>query len=373
MALTRSAPPRSISSAARRLSVRPRPRRHGLSVRRRNLTATDTDVPPRLRRPPLPKRPRLAAFPAEQSFAARRSHTTSTGDARPRAERGAIARATTSRVSSLAGRDRRPGQRPATAERAGAPHPLHRLRRIRARQRRLPAIRAKTRSATGWEEIGASAADGGRRRDVRLARPLHTQYAHFTPEYIVRAVWAGCDAARLPAAAGCSSPASARGLFPARITPRACARRAATSPASSSRSGHRAASRASAAAARQHPQPEDFARSRAPASTSTSRSAIRRSPIAGARRQALPVLGLRLHDYFIVEGVDPAEAWRSRRFRHLAWHYGQSGRVRARAHRRNGRSCPVPSGCPKAASAPTPAPTFGVDLLLLPEAQRCGG
>lgn len=63
----------------------------------------------------------------------------------------------------------------------------------------------------GWEAIGEDLQDAvGDLDHASLARC--TQYAHFTPEFIVRAIWAGLSTSD-GAAAVCSNPASARGCF----------------------------------------------------------------------------------------------------------------------------------------------------------------
>ncbi len=63
----------------------------------------------------------------------------------------------------------------------------------------------------GWDEMGTDLEEAVSGADyASLARC--TQYAHFTPEFIVRAMWAGCDGSA-GAAAGCSNPASARDCF----------------------------------------------------------------------------------------------------------------------------------------------------------------
>ncbi|MFC3726197.1 helicase-related protein [Neoaquamicrobium sediminum] len=65
----------------------------------------------------------------------------------------------------------------------------------------------------GWEEIGAaleSAVDAGDYASLSRC----TQYAHFTPEYIIRAIWAGMQ--RLGWRGGCVlEPGIGTGLFPA--------------------------------------------------------------------------------------------------------------------------------------------------------------
>ena len=77
-------------------------------------------------------------------------------------------------------------RRPPTAEEQAETHPLHGLRRVRARQRRLQAPgRGRVPERLGGDRRRARARC--RREVVRVARALHT-VRHFTPEYIVRAV-----------------------------------------------------------------------------------------------------------------------------------------------------------------------------------------
>ena len=78
--------------------------------------------------------------------------------------------------------------------------------------------------------------------------------------------------------------------------------------------------------------------------------------------RALRSLGLRLHDYFIVKAIRLLKPGAGR-LRHLARYDGQGRQRRARGNR---KSTPISSarcGCPRAASAPTPAPDVVVDIL----------
>ena len=131
-------------------------------------------------------------------------------NARPREEL-ARSRAGQSRSDPARGRDR---GRTAAGDggRAGTADPLHRVRRVRARQRRLPAP-GEDAFRNGWEEIGGeleALVDAG--SYASLARC--TQYAHFTPEYIIRAVWMAVM--RLGFRGGrVLEPGIGSGLFPA--------------------------------------------------------------------------------------------------------------------------------------------------------------
>ncbi|ACI59562.1 helicase domain protein (plasmid) [Rhizobium leguminosarum bv. trifolii WSM2304] len=78
------------------------------------------------------------------------------------------------------------------------------------------------RFRTGWEELGGSLeASVGQAEYASLARC--TQYAHFTPEFIVRAIWAGL--VRMGFAGGrVLEPGIGTGLFPA-LMPKAISAR----------------------------------------------------------------------------------------------------------------------------------------------------
>jgi adenine-specific DNA methylase len=103
-------------------------------------------------------------------------------------------------------------RRPPAAEEQET-HPLHELWRVRARQRRLQRP-GQAAFRKGWEEIGGELeriVDAG--SYASLARCI-TQYAHFTPEYIVRAVWTAVE--RLGFRGGrVLEPGIGSGLFPA--------------------------------------------------------------------------------------------------------------------------------------------------------------
>ena len=135
-------------------------------------------------------------------------------------------------------------------------------------------VRAKTAFRAGWEEIGAELEAAVSGQDyASLARC--TQYAHFTPEFIVRAIWSGLQ--RLGWRGGrVLEPGIGTGLFPA-LMPGASARR---DPCHRRRARSRHGTDcSSAAAAGAHHQRR--LRPRRPAgSVSTSPSATRRSPIA---------------------------------------------------------------------------------------------
>ena len=181
-------PSPSISSATRRSrpasgsASQPSPPR---------ANPTTLTAPSRLRHPPLPFRSRLP-LRSRRSFAARISISTATAGSR---RAGAIAR---ERTLPRSGSQRQieAEHRPATAEEQATPHPLHRLRRVRARQRRLPAPgRGRVPERLGGDRRRARARC--RRQVLRLARALHA----------VRPLHAGihrpsgldgCDAARLP-------------------------------------------------------------------------------------------------------------------------------------------------------------------------------
>ncbi len=65
----------------------------------------------------------------------------------------------------------------------------------------------------GWDDLGSSLENAVSDADyASLARC--TQYAHFTPEFIIRAIWAGCGSSA-GAAGRVLEPGIGTGLFPA--------------------------------------------------------------------------------------------------------------------------------------------------------------
>lgn len=151
---------------------------------------------------------------------------------------------------------------------------------------------------TGWEEIGSALEDAVAEADyASLARC--TQYAHFTPEFIVRAIWAGLR--RLGWRGGrILEPGIGTGLFPALM------------PEHLREVSHVTGVELDPVTARivRLLQPRariltgDFARTEMPASFDL---AIGNPPFSDRTvrsGRAYRSLGLRLHDYFIVRSID---------------------------------------------------------------------
>jgi N12 class adenine-specific DNA methylase/adenine-specific DNA methylase len=150
----------------------------------------------------------------------------------------------------------------------------------------------------GWEEIGAAMESAVSVADyASLARC--TQYAHFTPEYIVRAVWAGVT--RLGLRGGrVLEPGIGTGLFPALM------------PENLRGASHLTGVELDPVTARitalLHPRAhiinQDFARTELPQHFDL---AIGNPPFSDRTvrsDRAFRFLGLRLHDYFIVKAID---------------------------------------------------------------------
>ncbi len=190
----------------------------------------------------------------------------------------------------------------------------------------------ETEFAQGWDEIGADLQDAVDDADyASLARC--TQYAHFTPEFVVQAIWAAV--LRLGWRGGrVLEPGAGTGLFlgaDARRSARGLPRHRRRA-----RSRHRP-HRAAAAAAGAHRR-RRFRTHRAAATLRPGdrQSALLRShralgPHAAFARPAPPRL---LHR----QGDQPAEAGGAGRLRHLARHDGQGGWGGARADRAARRS-----------------------------------
>ena len=162
------------------------------------------------------------------------------------------------------------------------------------------AARAMTRFRKGWDEIGAelegAVVDAG--SYASLARC--TQYAHFTPEFIVRAIWSAVERLGwrggrvLEPGIGTRPVSGVDAGSPARRLP--CHRHRA-------RSGHRA-DRPAACSRRRGSSP---AISRGPSCRPHFDLAIGNPPFSDRtvrQRPCLRSLGLRLHDYFIAQSID---------------------------------------------------------------------
>ena len=168
--------------------VRPRPWRHSLP---RRGEPDDADRAVSSRHPPLPFRSRRrfeAGDRSRREFPSRR---------RPRAcKELARSRAREHRRDPARSGRSRPNIVRATAEEQAQ---LIRFTGFGASELANGVFRRPGEDAfrKGWEEIGGEL-EGvvDARSYASLARC--TQYAHFTPEYIVRAVWAAVHAARLP-------------------------------------------------------------------------------------------------------------------------------------------------------------------------------
>ncbi|THK36767.1 lactate dehydrogenase [Ensifer sp. MPMI2T] len=150
----------------------------------------------------------------------------------------------------------------------------------------------------GWEEVGSALEDAVSETDyASLARC--TQYAHFTPEFIVRAIWSGLQ--RLGWRGGrVLEPGIGTGLFPALI------------PEGLRDASHVTGIELDPVTSRiaQLLQPEariitgDFARTELPASFDL---AIGNPPFSDRTVRSdrtYRSLGLRLHDYFIARSID---------------------------------------------------------------------
>ena len=150
----------------------------------------------------------------------------------------------------------------------------------------------------GWQEIGADLQDAVGEADyASLARC--TQYAHFTPEFIVRAIWAGLQ--RLGWRGGrVLEPGIGSGLFPA-LMPRSLRE---TSHVTGVESDPVTARIARLLQPRARIATGDFARTELPASFDL---AIGNPPFSDRTvrsDRAYRSLGLRLHDYFIARSID---------------------------------------------------------------------
>ena len=82
--------------------------------------------------------------------------------------------------------DDRGGSPPCPARRAGAAGALHGVRRVGPRRPDLPPRRR--RFAPAWEDLGVEL-EGLVSRDDLANLKRATQYAHYTPEFMIRAIW----------------------------------------------------------------------------------------------------------------------------------------------------------------------------------------
>ena len=204
-----------------------------------------------------------------------------------------------------------------------------------------------------WQEIGA-ALEAAVTPEEYAALQRATQYAHYTPEPIIRALWRAAE--RLGFCGGrVLEPGMGTGLFFA-LLPDALRRRTASSPASSTIP-------VTARIARLvHPEAqvrcEDYARSRLAGRFDL---VIGNPPFSDRVVRADPAtraLRLRLHDYFIARSIARLRPGRDRALRHQHRHDGQG------QHRRRGSTSPAwPTwsarcACRKAACARRRAPTW---------------
>ncbi|MHC2627274.1 N12 class adenine-specific DNA methylase/adenine-specific DNA methylase [Bradyrhizobium huanghuaihaiense] len=156
----------------------------------------------------------------------------------------------------------------------------------------------ETEFRKGWEAIGSDLEDAvGDLDHASLARC--TQYAHFTPEFVVRAIWAGLQ--RLGWRGGrVLEPGIGTGLFPALMPERLCDISHVTGielDPVTARIARLLQPRARIIAG-------DFARTALPASFDL---AIGNPPFSDRMvrsDRAYRSLGLRLHDYFIARAID---------------------------------------------------------------------
>ncbi|UPU01453.1 DEAD/DEAH box helicase family protein (plasmid) [Bradyrhizobium barranii subsp. apii] len=152
--------------------------------------------------------------------------------------------------------------------------------------------------ATGWEEIGVDLEDAV--DDVGYASLARcTQYAHFTPEFIVRAIWSGLQ--RLGWRGGrVLEPGIGTGLFPA-LMPEVLRE---TSHVTGIELDPVTARIARLLQPRARIVTGDFARTKLPASFDL---AVGNPPFSDRTvrsDRAYRSMGLRLHDYFIARAID---------------------------------------------------------------------
>jgi N12 class adenine-specific DNA methylase/adenine-specific DNA methylase len=150
----------------------------------------------------------------------------------------------------------------------------------------------------GWEEIGADLQDAVDDAGyASLARC--TQYAHFTPEFIIRAIWAGLH--RLGWRGGrVLEPGIGTGLFPA-LMPKNLR---AVSHVTGIELDQVTARIARLLQPRAHIVTGDFARTELPASFDLALGNPPFSDRTVRSDRAYRSLGLRLHDYFIARSID---------------------------------------------------------------------
>ncbi len=150
----------------------------------------------------------------------------------------------------------------------------------------------------GWEEIGTALEDAVGETDyASLARC--TQYAHFTPELIVRAIWSGLQ--RLGWRGGqVLEPGIGTGMFPA-LMPQALRD---ISHVTGIELDPVTARIARLLQPRAHIIAGDFARTELPASFDLALGNPPFSDRTVRSDRAYRSLGLRLHDYFIVRSID---------------------------------------------------------------------
>ena len=194
-------------------------------------------------------------------------------------------------------------------------------------------VRAKPLSGTAGTRSAPSSRTRCRRQDyASLARC--TQYAHFTPEFIVRAMWSGLQ--RLGWRGGrVLEPGIGTGLFPALMPAELRDRVHVTGVEIDPVTARIARLLAAAGAHRQ-------CRLRARRSAGQFRPRHRQPALFRSHRAlgSVPIasMGPRLHDYFIARSIDLSEAGRPRGLRDERGHDGQGGLFGTRAYREVRRS-----------------------------------